>query len=80
MKCKLVGEFYHCRLEPPSRFDGRSFRSVNHDGEVVITIGCPQGKWDDRRQKCTVSTQAQRIMYHKDVCSEHPRCREGRKR
>lgn len=48
------------RLEAPSRFDKRSFRTVRRKGHV-ITIGCPKGKWTGRR--CSVGTRAQRILH-----------------
>lgn len=80
LKCKPVGEFVHCRIKSKERFDPRSFRTVSPNDDVRVTIGCPAGHWDARRELCKVSTQAQKIMYDRDVCSGYKVCREGRKR
>lgn len=50
------------QVAPKGRFDRRSFRTVVSDGHRV-TVGCPKGKWDPRRQRCKVGTQAQRILH-----------------
>ncbi len=49
-------------LEPKGRFDPRSFRTVVTDG-ARVTVGCPRGKWDPRRERCKVGTRAQRILH-----------------
>ena len=50
------------RVAAKGRFDPRSFRTVRTDGHLV-TVGCPKGKYDARRQRCKVGTRAQRILH-----------------
>ena len=73
-KCKPVGDYVHCQLQPKRGFDSRSFRTIKPKEGVKITIGCPTGDWDPSKQLCKVSTQAQRIMYRKDVCPQEEGC------
>ena len=54
--------FKHKRLESPSKFDKRSFRTITQPDGTEITIGCPKGKWDAKRKRCRVGTRAQRIL------------------
>lgn len=76
---KGTGEYIHCTMKDKGFFDPRSFRTVSPNDDVRITIGCPRGKWDDRERLCRASTQAQRIMYHEDTCSEFAACRIGQR-
>lgn len=50
------------RVAAKGRFDPRSFRTVRTDGHLV-TVGCPKGEYDARRQRCKVGTRAQRILH-----------------
>lgn len=50
------------RVADPRAFDPRSFRTVVPAPGVRVTIGCPRGSWDARRQRCRVGTRAQRVL------------------
>ncbi len=73
-KCKPVGDYVHCQLQPKTKFDGRSFRTIEPKEGVKITIGCPAGSWNTAKEFCEVGTQTQRIMYRKDVCPREEGC------
>lgn len=68
--CKLVKDYYHCRVKPKGYFDPRSFRAVKPRKGVVVTIGCKKGNWSPSKQHCKIGTEAQRIMYHKRLYAE----------
>lgn len=72
--CKVVGEYVHCPVESKKNFDQRSFRTISPAEGVLVTIGCPKGQFDPKADLCKVGTREQRIMYRKDVCSEHAGC------
>lgn len=55
-------KFIRERLEPPGKFDRRSFR-ITKRGSKEIVIGCPKGHWDARRKRCKVGTRAQSILH-----------------
>lgn len=59
--CPQSGNYCRDRQAPPSRFDRRSFRTVSR-GDVRIVVGCPRGKWNARRGRCTVGLRAQTIL------------------
>lgn len=67
--CKVVKNFKHCRVAPKEFFDKRSFRVKNVDPKrnIKITIGCPIGKFNDKRKRCNVGTRTQKIMYPKNL-------------
>lgn len=50
------------RIESPSHFDPRSFRTVTPRRGVRVTIGCPKGKYHRHTKRCGVGTRAQRVM------------------
>ena len=54
--------FKHKRIESPSHFDKRSFRTIKTPSGDEITIGCPKGKYDAKRKRCKVGTRAQRVL------------------
>ena len=72
-KCKKVKNFCHCRILAPSKFDPKSFRTVRPKKGVLITVGCPKGKFNRRTKKCRVGTKAQRIMYANSYLKAHKR-------
>lgn len=39
------------------KFDSRSFRIKKPRPDVLVTTGCPKGKWDDKHQVCRVGVQ-----------------------
>ncbi len=49
------------RLESPSHFDRRSFRTVVQDNGTEVIIGCPKGHYDAKTGRCRVGTRAQAI-------------------
>ncbi len=53
--------FRHERLESPSSFDPKSFRTVR-SGRARVVVGCPKGQWDPSRGICKVGTRAQAIL------------------
>ena len=42
-------KYKHERKESPKKFDPRSFRVIDIKPGVKATIGCPKGKWDDKK-------------------------------
>lgn len=54
--------FKHERIESPSKFDKRSFRTITQPDGTEVTIGCPTGKFDAKRKRCKVGTRAQRVL------------------
>jgi len=60
-QCKIV-------KKPSKDFDKRSFRTIKKDKGVRIIIGCPKGKWDDKKKRCKVGTRVQKILYPKSRC------------
>jgi len=64
------GKFCKVRKVSPGKFDPRSFRVVK-SGRVQIVIGCPKGKWNARKRRCRVGTQAQSVRYP----LRDPKCR-----
>lgn len=65
--CKLVGDYYHCKVKPKGHFDPRSFRTVTPKEGVRVTIGCKKNKWDPKAKRCRIGTEAQKVMYHRDI-------------
>lgn len=49
------------RLESPSHFDKRSFRTIVQDNGTEVIIGCPKGHYDAKTGRCRVGTRAQAI-------------------
>jgi hypothetical protein len=58
-----------------SSFDRRSFRWVKRNKTRVL-IGCPKGKWDDKRSRCRVGTRAYAVLKP----AKGKRCPVGSKR
>ena len=75
--CKPVGDFVHCKIQDKKKFDKRSFRTVmpGDSDEVRVVIACPKGKWNAKNSKCTVSTQAQHIMFDRSACHKYVHCK-----
>ncbi len=61
------------RLEPPSHFDKRSFRTIVQSDGTEIVIGCPKGKYDAKTGRCKVGTRAQAIRKPKREKKDNPR-------
>lgn len=61
-KCKKVGKFEHCVLQPKGKFDRRSFRTKILPQGRRLVVGCPKGKYNAKQQRCKVGTQAQKIL------------------
>lgn len=53
--------FVSKRLEPPSHFDKRSFRTVVQKDGTEIIIGCPKGHYNAKTGRCKKGTRAQSI-------------------
>lgn len=54
----------HKKLASKEEFDRRSFR-YKRVGNKLVLVGCPKGKWDEKRKKCKVGTKAQKILEYK---------------
>ncbi len=56
--------YKHIRVRSPKEFDPRSFRVIDpgRPGYTKLVIGCPKGKWDNRRKRCKVGTRVQAIL------------------
>lgn len=63
--CETVKNFKHCRIAPPELFTKKSFRTktVDKKRDIKITVACPKGKYDAKKEKCKVGMRAQKIMY-----------------
>lgn len=73
---KLIrGTFCEKITNPKRKFDARSFRWIT-SGHAKILIGCPKGKWQPRKQHCTVGTKAYVIL----TPAKGKRCPVGSKR
>ena len=55
-------KYKHEMKESPKKFDPRSFRVIDIKPGVKATIGCPKGKWDDKKNRCKVGTRIQKLM------------------
>lgn len=56
------GRYIHEVVENKNKFDSRSFRVKTIKPGVLITIGCPKGKWSPSKNKCKVGTRIQKKM------------------
>lgn len=61
-KRHVLGEYEHERIEPPEKFDPRSFRTKEVKKGTKIVVGCPKGKYDPMTESCAVGTRIQKIM------------------
>lgn len=51
----------NCRPRTKDEFDSNSFFEKK-SGKATIVIGCPKGKFDERRRRCTVGTRAFKMI------------------
>jgi hypothetical protein len=58
---KIVGRFCRKAKAPKRDFAPGSFRWKNIRGNWLL-IGCPKGKWQPRKQRCTVGTRLHEIL------------------
>ncbi len=73
--CKLVKDYVHCRYQDKGKFDPKSFRTKEITEGVKVTVGCPKGEYSPSTHRCKTGTEVQKVMYHKNVCSEHEGCK-----
>lgn len=61
--CERRGRYYHCRVNPPSMFDRRSFRTkaVGRRGRKIV-VGCPKTKYDAKRKRCKAGMLIQKKL------------------
>lgn len=63
-KNKVTCSANFCReqLAPVSKFDRRSFRTKVLPRGRRLVLGCPVGKWQPRKARCTIPMQAQAML------------------
>lgn len=66
-KVHYTKKYKRIRIKSPKIFDKRSFRikDVGREGFTKIIIGCPRGKWDDKKKRCKVGTQTQAVLLNR---------------
>lgn len=57
--------YEHEKIVDADEFDKRSFRTITIKEGVKATIGCPKGKWNDKKKACKVGTKLQKLMREK---------------
>ena len=58
------GSFCEKTLAPRKQFAAKSFR-WKQSGHAWILVGCPRGKWQPRKQHCTVGTRGYKLLVKK---------------
>lgn len=69
---RITTNYIRERLEPPSKFDRGSFRTVE-SGEHRVVVACPKNQY--KRGKCLVALQAQSILH--PISEKRHLCKDG---